>query len=1037
MSIRSTGATAAQAEKYLEGIEGAMNRVQVAWEKISSTLIDSKAIINLLDFTASTIKAIAPTIDFFANNLVGQSITYGLIASAITVIISRKIIENNLAKEQLTLQREQEIYALKKRKEELILQTAKKVGLEVGQAELQQDKAGIEAAEAKNALIEKENVLKAKGNEIEQQKLTDPSLDTTALDKNITKAKDEFNDANDKATESTKALTIAQAEQNTEVQKLLKNNEEYKGIQKQLTLLENSRNKLVSVGLMLQSLKIIKTAAMNMGEKISIALNHLKTQGIKGLTKALWGQVAAQTAVNASNPIGWIIIGVGAVAALTAGILSLGNWLGWFKSKEEKVTEELGKLNNEMYELQNRIDTFDKATSSFDKLDNKLIKTNADLEEMNKLLDEAANSMSEEEQEQYNRLRTNSERRKYIEDLQKKDEADLEEKRKQVNKTLNKLDRPGQRSAYLNAGNEDARMAIDTIKATNNAELYKALEQMNLDAETSANIREVAQNILENGSADQVDKWMQTGYAAKLATVLSSLQKIKTAHGEIGVAEILTDDNAALTDRVKAFESISEALQSNKEALDAFQKQYGQYKVFADMGEDVLNFVDKAKLSIDDLNELYAGWKNIQKAGVDITKEQYESLFPTLMKTLAATDGDIAYATEQVFREYLNQFEYGSKEWNKAYNAFINSFGDLVAVGVLNMGQNIDALKNTVDNFYDKARKWNTMSETDKTSFISDNSDLFAGEGGEELLKAFQTGNYNIIQEALSNNEGLRKRIAQRAQEVEQELKIEMAKVGDARNEAYIAQLQSYMDYLSDEEKLFQISLEDRLEQEKEQLDQYKSYLEDQKSALEDSLNKRKEAYEKYFDAIKKGEEDQEFEEQVDLITTNLSKLGSSTNASAQNQRSELERQLQELEKERLQDLREKAQEQIINHMDETIDEINKKFDDLLNSNQALLQAMTGELDNPIDFISKQLAMAAKNGATDLEMEDLINTLQQTYGSILSDFNWKQLDFSRDENNNLVLNVNGHNTTISGEQGDTLYQAILKALTQIGYKGRI
>ena len=198
---------------------------------------------------------------------------------------------------------------------------------------------------------------------------------------------------------------------------------------------------------------------------------------------------------------------------------------------------------------------------------------------------------------------------------------------------------------------------------------------------------------------------MQTGYAAKLATVLSSLQKIKTAHGEIGVAEILTDDNAALTDRVKAFDSISEALQSNKEALDAFQKQYGQYKVFADMGEDVLNFVDKAKLSIDDLNELYAGWKNIQKAGVDITKEQYESLFPTLMKTLAVTDGDIAYATEQVFREYLNQFEYGSKEWNKAYNAFINSFGDLVAVGVLNMGQNIDALKNTVDNFYDKARK--------------------------------------------------------------------------------------------------------------------------------------------------------------------------------------------------------------------------------------------------------------------------------------------------------------------------------------------
>ena len=210
-----------------------------------------------------------------------------MIASAIAVIISRKIVENNLAKEQLALQREQEIYALKKRKEELILQTAKKVGLEVGQAELQQDKANIEGAEAKIALLEKENALKAEGNKIEQQKLTSSSLDTKKLNENITKEVTDFNGANEKATESTEALTIAQAEQNTEVQKLLKNNEEYKGIQKQLTLLENSRNKLVSVGLMLQSLKIIKTAAMNMGEKISIALNHLKTQGIKGLTKAL------------------------------------------------------------------------------------------------------------------------------------------------------------------------------------------------------------------------------------------------------------------------------------------------------------------------------------------------------------------------------------------------------------------------------------------------------------------------------------------------------------------------------------------------------------------------------------------------------------------------------------------------------------------------------------------------------------------------------------------------------------------------------
>ncbi len=199
---------------------------------------------------------------------------------------------------------------------------------------------------------------------------------------------------------------------------------------------------------------------------------------------------------------------------------------------------------------------------------------------------------------------------------------------------------------------------------------------------------------------------MQTGFANTLAEQLSTLGTMQTQAGETQeILSVLTDSGAALTDQIKAFEAIKASLVGNTDALEAFQDQYAQYKVFADMSDDVLNFIDKAKLSIDDLNELYAGWKKIQKAGVDITQEEYQSLFPVLMETLASTDGDIAYATEQVFGSYLSEFERGSEEWNKAYNSFINSFGDLVAVGILNMGQNIDALQNTVDNFYEKARE--------------------------------------------------------------------------------------------------------------------------------------------------------------------------------------------------------------------------------------------------------------------------------------------------------------------------------------------
>lgn len=34
--------------------------------------------------------------------------------------------------------------------------------------------------------------------------------------------------------------------------------------------------------------------------------------------------------------------------------------------------------------------------------------------------------------------------------------------------------------------------------------------------------------------------------------------------------------------------------------------------------------------------------------------------------------------------------------------------------------------------------------------FISDNADLFAGKGGQELLAAFESGDYNTIEAALS-----------------------------------------------------------------------------------------------------------------------------------------------------------------------------------------------------------------------------------------------------------------------------------------------
>ena len=282
------------------------------------------------------------------------------------------------------------------------------------------------------------------------------------------------------------------------------------------------------------------------------------------------------------------------------------------------------------------------------------------------------------------------------------------------------------------------------------------------------------------------------------------------------------------------------------------------------------------------------------------------------------------------------------------------------------------------------------MSESDRAEFLQDNADLFKDDlstedinEGEQLLKAFESGNYEDIEKALSKN--MKDRIEEQRRIIDQELLIEEARVGDARDEVYIAELKRHKKYLEDEANLFKASIEVRLEQQQKQLDEYKSYLEDEREALEDSLNKRKEAYEKYFDEINQEEENDEYDDKANLLVSNLSKLGSSTNASAVQQTKELENQLQELEEERLKELRERAQEAVLQTIDDDVKEISEKFDKLLESNQALLAAMQGELSDPNTYITNLLSNKIENGATAEELEQYIGTLQSTYGSVLGD----------------------------------------------------
>ena len=331
------------------------------------------------------------------------------------------------------------------------------------------------------------------------------------------------------------------------------------------------------------------------------------------------------------------------------------------------------------------------------------------------------------------------------------------------------------------------------------------------------------------------------------------------------------------------------------------------------------------------------------------------------------------------------------------------------------------------------------MSESDKSQFIQDNAELFGdnpateGNEGKMLLEAFESGDYNRIENALRNNEALNKQLEQRRKEIEQELLIENARTGKDRNEAYIAQLEEYQEYLSDVNNLFKASLEIRLEQEKKHLDEYRSLIEERQKAEEDSLNKRKEAYEKYFESINEEQEDADYEEQADMLINNLSKLGSSTNASAVKQSKELEKQLEELEKERLKELRERAQEAVLENMDDQLEQINEKFDKLLENNRALLAAMQGELENPAEFFTELIQNQVEGGLTATELQSYIGDLQSTYGNVLNGSDLEDLQI-REENNQLYLTVNGQDIVLDTNNEQNLYNAIIKALREVGLR---
>ena len=587
--------------------------------------------------------------------------------------------------------------------------------------------------------------------------------------------------------------------------------------------------------------------------------------------------------------------------------------------------------------------------------------------------------------------------------------------------------RSRQREKLFDGSNTDADViqARSTIISANNMQTYKQMDNLRkevliTDSEASA-IESLTRSMLENLSTRDAYNIALDEEGTLISNLISSLDKLDAA-------EKLLSSDYTFGEKIEAYDDILESLHNQGKLQASFKTLFKEYEGLKSLGDTVISFFDAENLSIESVNDIYTNLKNVTAKYGKIEQETFNNMFKQYVGILKETDSNILQATQDVFGSIIN----GNED---IMNEFIDAYSRVTSIGILNMGQNIDSFKNSINIFYEKASEWSTMSESDKSKFISDYAELFSEVGnasGQSLLDAFNSGNYLAIEDALKNNPYLKKQLEQRLKEVEIELKNESAIQGADRNEAYIKQLEAYKKYLNNVEDLFKASLELRLEQETNQLEEYKSLLQDQQNELEKSLNKRKEAYEKYFETINKEEEDNDYETKTMTLVSNISKLSSSTNASAVSQSKNLQQQLLDLEKERLKTLRERAQDAVVNSIDDQLSKISDQFEELLSNNRELLSLMMKQLDNPSEYISQLLTNKIASGATALELQDYISSLNTTYGSVLG--NQLSNISASEKGNQLTLNVSGEEITLNQNDQQNLYLIIKQALREIGLR---
>ena len=405
--------------------------------------------------------------------------------------------------------------------------------------------------------------------------------------------------------------------------------------------------------------------------------------GFKGALTAMAKTAAASLGVPG-------LIMAAALLAI-AGIAGITNLINSATGNTSKTADEVNSLSNEIYQLETKANTIKTITKSCDDLNKKILKTNADQEEMNNLLDQAADKLDEEQKNAYKALQTNEDRLKYLKAIREESEKEADALRgKQINLISNASSSTKNKLLDENTTDSNTLTAQAAIYANNNNELYKYIDSL---TEAKAGVEDLAGVLLSELTPAQALAFAkQPELISKLVDSLNSLSTTYTSLSDSSVkgtaAEVLTSDDYSIVDKVNAYKDAMASL--DNEMAKILETTYSDIAVFAEFDTTVLDFINRKSFTVDGINSV---GKAIQELGYDTTQstQMIQLLFDSINSGLSIQDA------------IYNTFGRGLS--NTDYNNILKAYSDAIGTGVLNMGQNIQSLKNTINSFYETAMK--------------------------------------------------------------------------------------------------------------------------------------------------------------------------------------------------------------------------------------------------------------------------------------------------------------------------------------------